>query len=167
MTVKKEIFVLSLFVTRQIYMPIHSTVPNSTFHFRKQIYYPVKITSGNNQYAVLMSNGNVYLWNPPETYETTWTSKFSHKKPRLVWSANRSDMQCIDVAIGLDSALLILTKSEYCYMGLKRPEPKQKITKTITTEKYDVFFKFTKVTGVEHVINVSSGTSGGFAIIRR
>ncbi|KAJ3414257.1 hypothetical protein HDV05_006786 [Chytridiales sp. JEL 0842] len=126
-----------------------------------------KIVSGSHQFAAVSKNGDVFLWSPPEDkqYKDTWQQQhFPQSKPKRIWSARKSYLAARDVAIGIDSTVLICTESGAVYGGTRRKDFKVKeLTKG---EKETVYFKFTQLPLLRRIVSVHAGISGAYVAIR-
>ena len=96
----------------------------------------VKIVGGSNQhpgahlFAGLSSSGDVFMWSPPDkVYSDTWQQvTFPQKRPKRVWKTRRKHLAARDIAIGIDSNLLVRTESGHVFIGTRRKEAKIKET---------------------------------------
>lgn len=74
----------------------------------------MKLVNGKNQFAAVTTTGDVYIWVPPIDikYADSWQlNVFPQSLPRKVWSVRKKFMAAKDVAIGIDSSVLICTES--------------------------------------------------------
>lgn len=133
----------------------------------------VRLAAGNGQFAALTSAGEVFLWTPPGERADTWFhSTFPQSKPKRIWAVrNRAWLAARDVAVGLDSSILVATRSGHVYKGTRREKAKQRAPSSNkqTSDSGDsdlVYFKFGMVPGLQHVTRVAASGSGGFAAIR-
>ncbi|KAH6601905.1 hypothetical protein BASA61_001655 [Batrachochytrium salamandrivorans] len=87
----------------------------------------IKIVAGNHQYAALMSTGDVYMWSPPEArFQSSWQqTNFPQRRPKLVWSVRRKYLAARDVDIGVDSNIVIGTRSGHVFVGTRRTQTQQ------------------------------------------
>ncbi|KAI9333590.1 hypothetical protein BDR26DRAFT_937417 [Obelidium mucronatum] len=126
-----------------------------------------KIVSGNHQFAALSKDGDIFLWSPPvtvEEFKNTWQQlNFPQTKPKRIWTSRKSNMVAKDVAIGIDSTILVATSSGHVFSGIRRKEVKTKESKL---SKDIVYFKFTQVPYLHNIRKVFASISGAFAAIR-
>ncbi|KAJ3016805.1 hypothetical protein HKX48_003869 [Thoreauomyces humboldtii] len=129
-----------------------------------------KIVSGNHQFAALASSGDVFVWSPPEAqFQETWQQQaFPQKKPKKVWSVRKKHLAARDVAIGIDSSLIIRTDNGHVYVGLRRKQTKQKVIQSMDSDasQQTVYFKYHKIPFLQHAEKVAASASGGFAVTR-
>ncbi|ORY44469.1 RCC1/BLIP-II protein [Rhizoclosmatium globosum] len=129
----------------------------------------IKIVSGNHQFAALSKEGDVFLWSPPvgaegEAYKNSWQQvTFPQSKPKRIWTARKLAMAAKDVAIGIDSCILVVTESGHVYSGTRRKEVK---TKEAKGYKDVVYFKFAQVPYLRNIRFIYASPSGAFAAIR-
>ncbi|KAH6563049.1 hypothetical protein BASA62_008794 [Batrachochytrium salamandrivorans] len=90
----------------------------------------IKIVAGNHQYAALMSTGDVYMWSPPEArFQSSWQqTNFPQRRPKLVWSVRRKYLAARDVDIGVDSNIVIGTRSGHVFVGTRRTQTQQSLS---------------------------------------
>ncbi|KAI8609865.1 hypothetical protein BC830DRAFT_1085173 [Chytriomyces sp. MP71] len=129
----------------------------------------VKIASGNHQYVALTGEGDAYLWSPPvevEEYKATWQQRnFPQTRPRRVWSVRRGAMMAArDVAVGIDSTLLIRTEGRHVYLGTRRKEVKLK--ESHGEHRDAIYFKFKQVPYLQNIQFVCASISGAYGAIR-
>ncbi|KAJ3178165.1 hypothetical protein HDU87_003717 [Geranomyces variabilis] len=128
------------------------------------------IVSGNHQFAALTTAGDVFMWSPPEPaqFADTWQQKnFTQKRPKRGWSARKKHLVARDVAIGIDSSLIIRTESGHVYVGTRRNQVKVKSsTAGRSADDHVVYFKFEKVAHLQHVRQIAASQSGAFGALR-
>lgn len=120
----------------------------------------VKLTSGLYQYAVTTNDGDVYMWVPPsKEFIESWEQKLLlQTKPICIWKARSTSLKAIDVAVGIDSNVLIVTDSGHVYGGGKRT--------TLNTKKKSGIFKFSKLSHLQHIRFVAASSSGAYYAVR-
>ncbi|KAJ3085711.1 hypothetical protein HK102_013898, partial [Quaeritorhiza haematococci] len=169
-----EVFVYCLFQTHRVVFPQQEVPKNISFHAIEPSHV-TKIVSGNHQFAALTSAGDVFLWSPPEKsgseYADSWQQQnFPQKRPKKVWSVRKKHLAARDVAIGIDSCILICTSSGHVYLGHRRKEAKvssaTKVKQGTIDGKDYIYFKYAKVPYLQHIVAVAASSSGGFAAIR-
>ncbi|KAJ3069923.1 hypothetical protein HDU98_007031 [Podochytrium sp. JEL0797] len=162
-----EVHVFANFETKRIQfsIPPPPLMQSAKTHLTSHI---VKIVSGNHQFAALSIDGDVFLWSPPvhvEEFKSTWQQmNFPQTKPRRIWNARNHGLKARDVAVGIDSTILIATESGHAYCGVRRKDVKVKESNGF---KDVVFFKFTRVPYLHNVHLVYASLSGAFAAVRR
>ncbi|KAJ3025943.1 UNVERIFIED_CONTAM: hypothetical protein HDU68_006442 [Siphonaria sp. JEL0065] len=127
----------------------------------------VKIVSGNHQFAALSKDGDVFLWSPPvtvEEFKSSWQQlNFPQTKPKRIWTARKKSMRAKDIAVGIDSTILVATESGHVYSGARRNEVKTKESKG---HKDVVYFKFSQAPYLSNIRLVYASLSGAFSAIR-
>ncbi|KAJ3402266.1 hypothetical protein HDU80_005230 [Chytriomyces hyalinus] len=131
----------------------------------------VKIVSGNHQYVGMTGEGDIYMWCPPvevEEFKNTWQQQnFPQSRPKRIWSAHGAreggEMAAKDVAVGIDSTVLVRTENGHVYMGTKRKEVKFKES---SGQRDIIYFKFKQVPYLQNIQSVYASISGAFAAIR-
>lgn len=158
-----------------------------------------EIVSGNHQFAALTEGGYVFMWSPPENekFSKTWEQvNFSQAKPKCVWSARSKTLRAKNIAIGIDSNLLICTETNHVYFGTKRKEIKYKPRSSynigsptpnndlITTPNSPngsgyfsygfpdmtsdvIYFKFVKMNNLCNITGIAAGNSGAYMVIKQ
>jgi alpha-tubulin suppressor-like RCC1 family protein len=113
-----DVHVFSLFLVQKVVFP-HQSAGRSLKETRVDIH---KITSGKNQFAAISRSGDVYMWVPPIDikYADAWQMDvLPQKHPRKVWSVRKRFLTARDVAIGIDSSLLVCTESGHVFHGVR------------------------------------------------
>ncbi|KAJ3347170.1 hypothetical protein HDU83_002330 [Entophlyctis luteolus] len=127
----------------------------------------VKIISGNHQFAGVTEKGSVFLWSSPsidEEFKSSWQQvNFPQSKPVCIWAPQSDVLKAIDVAIGIDSTILVVTKFGHVYSGSRRKDGNFKES---TESKKLKFFKFMRVPCLNNIRNVAASISGSFAALR-
>jgi alpha-tubulin suppressor-like RCC1 family protein len=113
--------------------------------------FPVSIKAGDNDIGVVLSSGDVCVWNSYSN-ETKLGSK-----TKRVWLATRKNRMAIDCAFGVDSQVLIVTATGHVFLGCKRAE---------THERDSRSYKFSQTPNLEHIRSVVASSGGSFAAIR-
>ncbi|KAJ3337103.1 hypothetical protein HDU93_001576 [Gonapodya sp. JEL0774] len=123
----------------------------------------VKLAANNFQVLALTQAGDIVTWVPPDIdYADDWRQKFCpQKRPKTVWSSRRKHLRAIDLAMGLDSTILLVTEAGNVYQGSPRKE-----TRTSGGGSDGAFYQYTKVTGLQHIREVSASSGGAFAAVR-
>ncbi|KAL2912252.1 hypothetical protein HK105_208243 [Polyrhizophydium stewartii] len=226
-----EVFVFAQSTCTKVMFPkpsVPNIVSRHTSSMQRQ-QHVLKIVSGNHQYATLMSSGDVFLWTPPAPPGTAvrdpWQqTNFPMRRPRIVWSVRRKHLAARDVAIGIDSSIVIGTDSGHVFLGTRRqqgPQPAspaqpQQVQSLAAKERSvyvsprvaaaiassgspakqasapppgagdttapaaagsfssaglsstdpAVFFKYTKVPNLQHIVMVVASIGGAFAAVR-
>nr|KAJ3421997.1 hypothetical protein HK105_001588 [Polyrhizophydium stewartii] len=127
-----EVFVFAQSTCTKVMFPkpsVPNIVSRHTSSMQRQ-QHVLKIVSGNHQYATLMSSGDVFLWTPPAPPGTAvrdpWQqTNFPMRRPRIVWSVRRKHLAARDVAIGIDSSIVIGTDSGHVFLGTRRQQGPQ------------------------------------------
>jgi alpha-tubulin suppressor-like RCC1 family protein len=145
-------------------------------HKNTRLHRIVRLSAGNGQFAALTSAGEVFLWTPAGEQADPWLhSTFPQSKPKRIWAVrNRSWLAARDVAIGIDSAILVATRSGHVYRGTRREKAKTRVLANGNSAKNAaadadtdvVYFKFGMVPNLQHVTRVAASGSGGFAALR-
>ncbi|KAJ3096126.1 hypothetical protein HDU97_006205 [Phlyctochytrium planicorne] len=169
LTTNCEIFVFSLFTMQKVsfsfdYFPKSMSVhrPMKVSPCRVQ-----KLVSGNHQFAVITSYGDVFLWSPPEDKEFTdsWQHKtFPQSSPRRIWTPRIRSMAAKDISMGLDSTILLVTESGHCFLGARRPNAKVKCSSSDLKET--VFFKFRQIPFLQNAVSAYASPVGSYAVLR-
>ncbi|KXS13111.1 RCC1/BLIP-II protein [Gonapodya prolifera JEL478] len=123
----------------------------------------VKITANNFQFLALTEAGDVITWVPPDVqYAEDWRQKHfcPQKRPKRIWSRRNKHLKAVDVAIGLDSAVLLVTEAGNVFQG----NPRKEIKSGGGVE--GAFYKYTKVPGLQHIRSVAASSAGAFAAVR-
>ncbi|TPX31946.1 hypothetical protein SmJEL517_g04867 [Synchytrium microbalum] len=132
----------------------------------------VKIVGGSNQhpgahlFAGVSSSGDVFMWSPPDkVYADTWQQvTFPQRRPKRVWRTRKKHLAARDVAIGIDSNLLVRTESGHVFTGIRRKEAK--IRESLSDSGDVTYFKYTKVPFLQHITTVVASENGAYAAIR-
>ncbi|TPX30551.1 hypothetical protein SeMB42_g07903, partial [Synchytrium endobioticum] len=132
----------------------------------------VKIVGGSNQhpgahlFAALSSSGDVFMWSPPDkAYAETWQQvTFPQKRPKRVWRTRKKHLAVRDIAIGIDSNLVVRTESGHVFIGTRRKEAKSK--ESLSDSSDVAYFKFNNVPYLQHITAVTASPNGAYAAIR-
>ncbi|KAI8822393.1 uncharacterized protein EV422DRAFT_396866 [Fimicolochytrium jonesii] len=169
LTATYEVFVFAEFRYQRVAFGLQLSAKGISIHqFRNEKPpYVKKIVSGNHQFAALTTSGDVFLWSPPEPeFADTWQQQsFPQKRPRKVWSVRKKHFAARDVAIGIDSTLIIRTDSGHVFIGTRRKNLKVKAAIN-DDAKEAVYYKYHRIPGLQHVEQVAASVSGAFAAIR-
>ncbi|KAJ3158234.1 hypothetical protein HDU86_002943 [Geranomyces michiganensis] len=171
LTANHEVFVFAEFKYSRVSFALQQ-YSNSFNLYRPRSEAPpavASIVSGNHQFAALTTAGDVFMWSPPEAeFADTWQQKnFAQKRPKRVWSARKKHLVAKDVAIGIDSSLIIRTESGHVYVGTRRNQVKVKSsTAGSSADDHVIYFKFEKVAHLQHVKQIAASQSGAFAAVR-
>ncbi|KAJ3135391.1 hypothetical protein HK100_002753 [Physocladia obscura] len=134
---------------------------------RVVIQNAIKIVSGNHQFVAITKEGDVYMWSPPveiEEFKASWQQiNFPQTKPKRIWEARRAFLVARDVAVGIDSTVIIATDCGHVYSGTRRKEVKIKESRN---GKDAIYFKFRQLPHLHNVKLVSASISGAFAAVR-
>ncbi|KAJ3279914.1 hypothetical protein HK104_001075, partial [Borealophlyctis nickersoniae] len=169
LTATHNVFVFAEFQCSRITFPYSQLPRDITFcrQVSRKGTSVVKVVSGNHQFAALTQDGDVFLWSPPEKrFADSWQQKTSPQtRPIRVWSVRKKHLAARDVAIGIDSSLVIRTESGHVFLGLRRKDMKVK-SNTHGDWKETVYFKYHKIPYLQHIVTVSASISGAYAAIR-
>ncbi|TPX64968.1 hypothetical protein SpCBS45565_g05506 [Spizellomyces sp. 'palustris'] len=170
LTESYEVFVFAEFQYSRV------TFPFQQFPKHVQIHHPrtekppyiTKIVSGNHQFAALTSAGDVFLWSPPEKqFAETWQHlTFPQRRPKKVWSVRKKHLAARDVAVGIDSSIIIRTDSGHVFIGIRRKDAKVRNVSETDEAKDVVYFKYHKIPYLQHVQHVVASASGAYGAIR-
>ncbi|CAK5265304.1 unnamed protein product [Mycena citricolor] len=109
----------------------------------------VKITSGDDMFAALSSNGEVFTFAVPEAHDGE--SNRQVFKPQRVWALRRQFSAVRDVALGADGSIIICTASGHVFVR-SRQGNKQ--------------FKFQRVPYLQRATQVCGNSTGAFGALR-
>ncbi|KND02644.1 uncharacterized protein SPPG_01731 [Spizellomyces punctatus DAOM BR117] len=170
LTESYEVFVFAEFKYSRV------TFPFQQFPKHVQVHHPrtekppyiTKIVSGNHQFAALTSAGDVFLWSPPEKqFAETWQHlTFPQRRPKKVWSVRKKHLAARDVAVGIDSSIIIRTDSGHVFIGIRRKDAKVRNVSETDEAKDVVYFKYHKIPYLQHVQHVVASASGAYGAIR-
>ncbi|KAI0750595.1 hypothetical protein BC629DRAFT_1684927 [Irpex lacteus] len=120
-----------------------------------------KITTCDNVFAALSSNGELFTFslpNPPLTAESTSGAGSASQgrnrevvRPQRVWALRKKFSAVKDVALGADGSIIICTESGHVFVRAR------------TTGKA---FKFQRVPYLQRVVRVCANSTGAFGALR-
>ncbi|KAJ3151079.1 hypothetical protein HDU89_002291 [Geranomyces variabilis] len=172
LTANHEVFVFAEFKYSRVSFALQQYTNSFSLYRPRSEAAPAVayIVSGNHQFAALTTAGDVFMWSPPEPaqFADTWQQKnFTQKRPKRVWSARKKHLVARDVAIGIDSSLIIRTESGHVYVGTRRNQVKVKSsTAGRSADDHVIYFKFEKVAHLQHVRQIAASQSGAFGALR-
>ncbi|KAI8999941.1 hypothetical protein BC832DRAFT_152192 [Gaertneriomyces semiglobifer] len=193
LTHSREVYVFSSFSHQRVIFPFHYPSKLKFHRPRwAGSPSIVKLVSGNHMLAAVSTWGDVFLWAPPEPnfgsssstsaggaikddrpedlffarptpemiYQTTY---FPQSRPRRVWHGRYTYQYAVDVAIGIDSSLLIATASRHAYVGTR-----QNISaRAVSRREEDVrYYQFNRIPFLQHIEKVIASSSGGYGAMR-
>ncbi|KAI8920171.1 hypothetical protein DFJ77DRAFT_527493 [Powellomyces hirtus] len=169
-----DVFVFAEFKFTRVTFMFQQFPKNILIHHPRSERPPLisRVVSGNHQFAALTTTGDVFMWSPPEAeFANTWQQQnFPQRRPKKVWAVKKKHLAARDVAIGIDSSLIIRTDSGHVYVGVRRKQEKLKPanpTKADDDAARDViFFKYQKIPHLQHVQHVTASASGAFGALR-
>ncbi|KAF7985816.1 hypothetical protein HWV62_474 [Athelia sp. TMB] len=145
----------------KISFPVHS------FPSEMHVYHPpqairntniAKITSCDETFAALSSNGEVFTFTVPSLSEThTHDSRPISIKPQRVWALRKQFSGVRDVALGADGSLIVATQSGHVFVRSRNPKTSQAGAKT---------FKFQRIPYLQRVVAVCANSTGAFGALR-
>lgn len=167
----RVLFPVALSFPRTISQYTSSTqVRQQQRHNNSRLHRIVRLAAGNGQFAALTSAGEVFLWTPPGEQADPWLhATFPQSRPKRIWAVrNRAWLAARDVAVGIDSSILVATRSGHVYQGKRREKAKSRLptAKKGEGETDMVFFKFGMVPSLQHTTRVAASTSGAFMALR-
>jgi alpha-tubulin suppressor-like RCC1 family protein len=118
-----DVIVLAQNECRRVIFQIPTPVRAINMHTPNPLAIRItKVVSGNHQFAALTSTGDVFLWSPPgiKEFKDTWQQiLFPQTKPKRIWHTRKEDFTAQDVAIGIDSTILIRTQNGVVFKGVR------------------------------------------------
>jgi alpha-tubulin suppressor-like RCC1 family protein len=120
----KDVYVYAQGSWQKVLFPtLYNNISTKVHAPVQQKYHRInKLTSGNHQFAAINAQGDVYLWSPPEDHRfaDTWQQQtFPQRKPKIIWAIRKNYLAARDVAVGIDSSILIRTDSGHVYYGVR------------------------------------------------
>lgn len=114
----------------------------------------VKITSGDETFAALSSNGEVFTFSANSNSGSHFPDikpGVSVFKPQKVWALRKKFSSVKDVSIGLDGSIIICTVSGHVYV------------RTRNTKRT---FKYERIPFLQRITRVCTNSTGAFAALR-
>ncbi|KAJ6490484.1 hypothetical protein DFH09DRAFT_374031 [Mycena vulgaris] len=111
-----------------------------------------KITSGEDAFAALSSNGELFTFAVPDPAEAdAGAGRGLGFKPQRVWALRKQVSAVRDVALGADGSIIICTESGHVF---------------VRTKAAGKAFKFQRVPGIQRVTQVCANSTGAFGALR-
>ncbi|KAF9426912.1 hypothetical protein BGZ94_005812 [Podila epigama] len=144
---------------------MESIFPDSTVHARNG-NSTRKIFCSENKFTALTSSGDIFFWSYPEvdsnitlgtlpaTHGTQYTSIPPPPKVRRVWTNAGGQSQAIDVALGHNGSLILLTKVGHVFLGTNKGNADGRNV------------KWQRVPHLDRIVQVSANPSGAWAALR-
>ncbi|KAJ7137732.1 hypothetical protein C8R44DRAFT_766051 [Mycena epipterygia] len=121
-----------------------------------------KITSSEDAFAALSSNGELFTFSVPEPGETDANAgRGLGFKPQRVWALRKQFSAVRDVALGADGSIIICTKSGHVFVRTRGSKPGQG-----NNTPSNKTFKFQRVPFIQRVTQVCANSTGAFGALR-
>ncbi|KAJ7074108.1 hypothetical protein C8F01DRAFT_1075722 [Mycena amicta] len=160
-------------VSRSLHHPLDERItsfPTHAFPAEIQPYRPpqamklmdahiAKITSSEDSFAALSSNGELFTFSTPDPSEGD-TIRSQALKPQRVWALRKQFSAVRDVALGADGTIIICTDSGHVFVRSRNTKSGQGITNTSTKA-----FKFQRVPYIQRVTQVCANSTGAFGAL--
>ncbi|KAF9224282.1 hypothetical protein BS17DRAFT_780823 [Gyrodon lividus] len=126
-----------------------------------------KLTSCDDSFAALSSNGEVFTFSSPIPTEGAGStlgggvigSKGHAMKPQRAWALRRQFSSVRDVDIGGDGTLIVCTQSGHIFVRSRN-------LKGSTTSAGSKAFKFQRVANIQRAVAVCANSTGAFGALR-
>ncbi|KAF9233712.1 hypothetical protein BU15DRAFT_53495 [Melanogaster broomeanus] len=126
-----------------------------------------KLTSCDDSFAALSSNGEVFTFTSPLATEGEGSatgggivgSKGQVVKPQRAWALRRQFSSVRDVDIGGDGTLIVCTQSGHVFVRSRN-------LKSTTTSAGSKAFKFQRVAHIQRAVAVCTNSTGAFGALR-
>ncbi|KAF7311367.1 hypothetical protein MKEN_01038600 [Mycena kentingensis (nom. inval.)] len=116
-----------------------------------------KITSSEDTFAALSSNGELFTFSTPDPNEAGQLSK-----PQRVWALRKQFSAVRDVAVGADGTIIICTESGHVFVRSRNSKNSQGSSSNAPTKA----FKFQRVPYIQRVTQVCANSTGAFGALR-
>ncbi|KAI6042195.1 hypothetical protein EDC04DRAFT_2866851 [Pisolithus marmoratus] len=142
--------------------------PPHSFPSEMSVYRPpqairgaviTKVTSCEDSFAALSSNGEVFTFSAPVVSELDGGKKEKPVKPQRVWALRRQVTSVRDVDIGGDGTLIVCTQSGHVYVRSWN-------LKGSATSSGNKSFKFQRVPHIQRAVAVCTNSTGAFGALR-
>ncbi|KAK7038072.1 hypothetical protein R3P38DRAFT_2904260 [Favolaschia claudopus] len=119
-----------------------------------------KLTSSEDVFAALSSNGEVFTFSVPDSSETDANiGRGAGFKPQRVWALRKQFSAVQDVALGADGSIIICTQSGHVFV-------RSRSGKSAQGNAASKNFKFQRVPYLQRVTQVCANTTGAFGALR-
>ncbi|KAJ7256495.1 hypothetical protein B0H12DRAFT_1112353 [Mycena haematopus] len=119
-----------------------------------------KITSSEDTFAALSSNGELFTFSVPDPSETDIGASRG-LKPQRVWALRKQFSAVRDVALGADGNIIICTESGHVFVRSRSGKTGQG-----SGAASNKTFKFQRVPFIQRVTQVCANTTGAFGALR-
>ncbi|KAF7363815.1 hypothetical protein MSAN_01039400 [Mycena sanguinolenta] len=121
-----------------------------------------KITSSEDTFAALSSNGELFTFSVTDPSETDANAgRGSGFKPQRVWALRKQFSAVRDVALGADGSIIICTESGHVFVRTRSGKAGQG-----SGAASNKTFKFQRVPFIQRVTQVCANTTGAFGALR-
>ncbi|KAJ7112425.1 hypothetical protein C8R43DRAFT_1040712 [Mycena crocata] len=121
-----------------------------------------KITSCEDAFAALSSNGELFTFAVPDPSETDANAgRGQGFKPQRVWALRKQFSAVQDVALGADGSIIICTQSGHVFVRTRNNKTGQS-----TGAGSNKTFKFQRVPFIQRVTQVCANSTGAFGALR-
>ncbi|KAF8205776.1 hypothetical protein K438DRAFT_1918026 [Mycena galopus ATCC 62051] len=122
-----------------------------------------KITSSEDTFAALSSNGELFTFSVPDPSETDANAgRGLGFKPQRVWALRKQFSAVRDVALGADGTIIICTESGHVFVRSRSGKMGQGGGGAASSKT----FKFQRVPFIQRVTQVCANTTGAFGALR-
>ncbi|KAH7923696.1 hypothetical protein BV22DRAFT_1036046 [Leucogyrophana mollusca] len=143
--------------------------PIQNFPLEMYVYRPpqavkgpniTKLTSCDDTFAALSSNGEVFTFCPPNAGDGEGSSSKGLQaiKPQRVWALRRQFSGVRDVALGADGSIIVCTQSGHVFVRTRNTKSGQSASVKA--------FKFQRVPYIQRVVAVCANNTGALAALR-
>ncbi|KAJ6502123.1 hypothetical protein C8R45DRAFT_1190437 [Mycena sanguinolenta] len=121
-----------------------------------------KITSSEDTFAALSSNGELFTFSVPDPSEIDANAgRGTGFKPQRVWALRKQFSAVRDVALGADGSIIICTESGHVFVRTRSGKTGQG-----SGAGSNKTFKFQRVPFIQRVTQVCANTTGAFGALR-
>ncbi|KAJ7481215.1 hypothetical protein B0H11DRAFT_2024703 [Mycena galericulata] len=121
-----------------------------------------KITSCEDTFAALSSNGELFTFSVPDPSEADANAgRGVGFKPQRVWALRKQFSAARDVALGADGSIIICTESGHVFVRSRSGKAGQGNYATSSKN-----FKFQRVPFIQRVTQVCANSTGAFGVLR-